>query len=173
MKPNNIMLAGVLGLGLVSAAHAVDGKLAITGLVTDTACVVTGAGTDIPVSLGTVNRAAFTADGAPVANLGFDIAVTNCAQNSAVVVRFNGTQLPGSAGLIQLNPITDSATGVAIGLYEESGAPIPLNTNSLPQQTDGTGAALLKYTAAYVAPSAAAVVSGNVSATADFTIINP
>lgn len=173
MKLNNFMLAGFLGLSIVSAAHAADGKLNITGLVTDTACSVTGAGTDIPVPLGTVNKAAFTADGAPVGNLGFTIAVTNCAINSPVMVRFNGSALPGSPGLIQVNPVTGGATGVAIGLYEENGVAIPLNANSVAQQTDSTGAAMLKYTAAYVAPSAAAVTSGTVSATADFTIINP
>ncbi|MFL1548048.1 fimbrial protein [Pseudomonas sp. D47] len=173
MNLNKIMLAGFFGLSMVSVANAADGTLNITGSIEDTACVVDAGDQNKNIPMGAISKSAFTTAGAPVGNKSFTIAVTGCAADSDVKVRFSGSAVPGSPALLQLTPGATTAQGVAVGLYEISGAPVPLNTDSAPQKTDTSGAATLQYVAAYVSPSTASIVSGGADAVGTFTIINP
>lgn len=157
------------------SAFAADGTINFSGKVIDSGCTVAEtANGPLSVALGSFAKTSFKDVGAQSAKKGFTLTLTNCPGTAASVqIRFAGNPDPTNSTLIALTPGTaadPSATGIALGLSDTTGAPLP-NLQNSSAVTLVNNAATLNLIAFY--QRTGTVVSGAANAVADFTLIYP
>ncbi|MGS2794154.1 long polar fimbrial major subunit LpfA [Escherichia coli] len=155
----------------VFAADAGDGTIKFTGEIVDAACVVSPDSQKQEVVLGQVNKSVFTATGDKSPATPFKIKLENCDISSTaknVEISFSGVGAAGNEALVSVSTEPGAATGVGIGIYD--------NTNTLVDLNTGKSATLLKdgqtvlyFTANYVSISDV-VTTGYGNAEVDFNL---
>ncbi|QLK63805.1 fimbrial protein (plasmid) [Enterobacteriaceae bacterium Kacie_13] len=165
-----IIAAAMLSALSFNVAQAADGTINFTGKILASTCDINGEASDvkIEVPLGTHLPTEFATTGNKSFNVPFSIDLTECDDSiKNAQVKFTGTADTNP----QLIAVTGGAVGVGVGLYEEDGTQIAINTTSATKPVTAK-AATLKYSANYVA-NGEAVEPGDANATADFSIEYP
>ncbi|MFI8416095.1 fimbrial protein [Serratia sp. NPDC078593] len=170
MKLNKIMMAAVIAFGATSFAHAADqghGKVTFTGSIIDAPCSIAPESIDQTVDLGQVSNVALKDGGMSKPRL-FEIKLEQCDTTTlkSVTTTFSGVASATDKDLLGIAG-TAKGAGVAISY---GGQPIKLGeaTAAQPLNNDDN---TLRF-AAYLQGegASAAVVPGDFSAVADFTL---
>lgn len=170
MKLNKIMLAAVMVFGAASFAQAADqghGKVKFKGSIIDAPCSIAPDSIEQTVDLGQVSNVALK-DGGTSTPHPFEIKLEQCdiATLKSVTTTFTGAASPTNKDLLG---ITGTASGAGI-VISYGGKPIELG-KATATQTLNEGNNSLSF-AAYLQGegASAAVVPGDFSAVADFTL---
>lgn len=175
MKLNKIAIAFVLAGSMVSVAQAKDqghGTITFTGSIIDAPCSISPDSVDQTVKLGEISNVALNANGYTGTSIPrpFEIKLENCdtTTSSQVTTTFTGAEgaTPNHLG------ITGTASGASIVLTDGSGKPITLGEPTDPHMIqDGNNT--LMFSAYLQGDGASAVVPGDFSSIADFTLAYP
>lgn len=102
MKKNLLAVAVLTASAFIPSAFAADGALNITGSITDQSCTVDPDSKNKQVALGKIAKDAFTLSKTAGAKA-FNLVLKNCPKTvTGATVRFDGTQVQGQSGLLQL-----------------------------------------------------------------------
>ena len=172
MKLNKVVAALVLAGSVVSFAHADDqghGTVTFTGSIIDAPCSISPDSIDQTVKLGEVSNVALNANGNTGTSIPrpFEIKLENCDTSTSKTVT---TTFTGAEGAVADHlGITGTASGASIVLTDGTGKPIALGkpTDSRMLQ-DGNNT--LMFSAYLQGDGASAVVPGDFTAIADFTM---
>ncbi|QDI20301.1 type 1 fimbrial protein [Serratia marcescens] len=171
MKLNKIMMAAVLAFGVTSMAHAKDqghGTVTFKGAIIDAPCSIAPESEDQTVQMGQISNVALK-DGGKSVPRQFDIKLEQCDTTTlkTVTTTFNGKSSPTSADRLG---IIGTASGASIAITDLASNLIKLGTATAPQ-TLNDGNNTLRF-AAYLQGDGAstAVVPGDFTAVADFTL---
>lgn len=166
MKKN--FAAAVMAMTLVTAgsAYAADGTIEFSGKITETACTVVTP--KVVVNFGTIASTAFNNVGDVAGSQRFQISVKDCPA-SVATVRFDAEPDSINTDLYALGA-GSTAGGVAIGLFDQAGAAILPGSNTSNYNLTAAVSQDLPFVAK-LASTAAAVTSGDILASADFTIV--
>lgn len=160
------------GLALAaSGALAHDGRVYVTGTITDNTCTLSPDSENIQVDMGTVSNRQFYQAGAGAEWQPFSITLQNCGSTaSGVTVSFSGTSDPQDGDLFALNAGADMARGMGIALYDKNKQQIAPGAQSDVQAlTAGAASERLQFYARYVADGAP-VAPGAADASATFVL---
>ena len=147
----------------VFAADAGDGTVKFTGEIVDAACVVSPDTQKQEVVLGQVNKSVFTATP-------FKIKLENCDISTFknVEISFNGVGDADNSKLVSVSTEPGAATGVGIGIYDNTNTLVDLNTGKSATVLK-EGQTVLYFTANYVSTKDA-VTTGYGNAEVDFNL---
>lgn len=146
------LLPFVFASGLACAAeNATTGTINFSGSITSVPCEIDTAATDGTVTMAKVFANDFGAVGSTTGTTPFKIALKNCgdASNGATVT-FTGTADSNNATAFKT---TGTATGVALQLIDDTGAPISYGAASKTYAI-ASGANTFNFSARYIATSA-------------------
>lgn len=152
------------------AADVVDGTIKFTGEIVDSACVVSPDSQNQEVVLGQVSKSVFAAvdDKSPATPFKIKLESCDITQLKNVDVSFSGVADADNSKLISVNTEAASATGVGIGIYDNTNTLVELNTGKATTALK-EGQTVLYFTANYVA-SKATVTTGYGNASVDFNL---
>ncbi|POP41351.1 fimbrial protein [Superficieibacter electus] len=161
----------LLILVICFGVQAHDGRVYITGTITDNTCTLTPDSENITVNMGSVSNRQFYQAGAGAAYQPFSINLENCGSTaSGVTVSFSGTEDPKNPDLLAIAAGAGNASGVGIALYNSDKSLIPAGENSRMQPLIGGQSSVhLTFYARYVADGNA-VVAGEADASATFVL---
>lgn len=172
MKLNKIVAAIVMAGSMVSFAQAKDqghGTVTFVGSIIDAPCSISPDTIDQTVKLGEISNVALNANGNTGTSIPrpFEIKLENCDISTEKTVT---TTFTGAEGAVANHlGITGTASGASIVLTDGSGKPIELG-----QPTDAhmlqEGNNTLMFSAYLQGDGASAVVPGEFTAIADFTL---
>lgn len=167
----NVVAIGGIALLLISAAHAHDGRVYVSGVITDNTCTLSPDSENITVAMGDVANRQFEHVGEGSAWQGFAIDLQNCGSTaSGVTVSFSGTANVHNPGLLALIPLENEASGVGVALYDKDKKPILLgDESSIQPLSSGQHEAHLQFYARYIADGGT-VVPGTANASATFLL---
>lgn len=173
MRIKLIIIALMAGAVMSPIANAVDGTINFTGKILAAACTVDAADASQTVSLGSINKASFTASGSTAGSAAFKIGIKNCdAAITNISTRFDGPLSKDDPRLLELS--AGGATGVAIAIFEsDSSKIVPLGTKSvgIAKPAASNASADLNFVAKYMATKApTAITAGDGKAVATFTM---
>ncbi|KFK93154.1 MULTISPECIES: fimbrial protein [unclassified Serratia (in: enterobacteria)] len=172
MKKNLLAIA-VLASSSVFSLHAAatDGDVKFTGEITDVTCKVdTGSATPLAVTLGKVAKTSFPDAGARASATKFTLQLSACPDTiTSAKVKFDGTAIPGTNGLLALTDEAGVATGIGIELSDDSNSVLPLFTASKAYTLQKDVVNNLDFVASYISTSKT-ITTGPANATASFTI---
>lgn len=156
---------------LTSGAYAIDGTINFTGSVVAGTCKVSsGSNGTQTVDLGNVSASSLAESGAYAGATPFAITLTDCGDDLAVAIKFDGDALDTKNQILKLSD-GQTATNVGVGIYPAGSAtPITLYTTR-DKVTPADGTATFNYVAKYVATGKAGAGTANSSAT--FTLMYP
>ncbi|MBE4913768.1 type 1 fimbrial protein [Enterobacter cloacae complex sp. P6RS] len=173
MKLNKIVMAIVLAGSVVSFAQAKDqghGTVTFVGSIIDAPCSISPDSIDQTVKLGEISNVALNANGNTGSSIPrpFEIKLENCDTTTQKTVTATFTGAEDSAVANHLG-ITGTASGAGIVLTDGSGKPIELGKpTDAHMLQDGNNT--LMFSAYLQGDGASAVVPGDFSAIADFTL---
>lgn len=152
-------------------AGAHDGRVYVTGSITDNTCTLSPDSENIDVDMGSVSNRQFYQAGDGSAWQSFTINLQNCGSTaSGVTVSFSGTADGRNTDLLALTEGADDASGIGIGLYDKDKNLIPLGQESeVMALTSGQASANLQFYARYIADGSK-VVAGTANASATFIL---
>ncbi|MBS3046387.1 fimbrial protein [Enterobacter mori] len=160
-----------VAFSVINVAHAADGTINFTGTILDAACTVDAATQTI--TMGSVNKSAFTGAGTVSAPTKFSIVLKDCPSTvTSAQVTFDGASDATNSNLLALTSGTDAASGLGLALYESDGStviPVSVASKSITLDTTASNVNTLSYIAKYMA-TAATVMPGKADATTDFTV---
>lgn len=170
----NIRRDILCGMGILLAAfclQAHDGRVYVSGTITDNTCSLSPDSENINVSMGAVSLRQFYRAGDGSAWQPFAIDLQNCGSTaSGVTVSFSGTADSGNTALLALTAGDSGASGIGIALYDQNKTLIPLGQESdVVTLTPGQASAHLQFYARYLADGGA-VAPGNANASATFIL---
>ncbi|MCS3601922.1 type 1 fimbria pilin [Buttiauxella sp. BIGb0471] len=156
------------------SAHAVDDNLKFGGTLVSEPCELDPATTDFEVDFRSVVQKSLYLYGRTPA-IPFTINLINCdiALANSVTMTFTGSESTNLPGLLA---VTGTATGIAIGMEDQAGIPIPFNeaTKPLALEAGTTSITFMAYVEGE--PDAIAnqnIVPGTFTAIATFEIAYP
>ncbi|AVJ18393.1 type 1 fimbrial protein [Serratia sp. JUb9] len=170
MKLNKIMMASVLVFGASTMAHAGNqgqGVVNFKGAIIDAPCSISPETVDQTVDLGQISKVVLK-DGGKSVKKEFQVLLENCElekDKSTVSLTFTGVE--NSDGRLEIN---GTAKGASIALVDTEGKPIKLGTATAAHKlTEGKN--ILRFGAYLQGDGAsAAVVPGDFTSVADFTM---
>ncbi|MBF7683554.1 type 1 fimbrial protein [Acinetobacter sp. B5B] len=172
-----IALALVAVVATITATHASDGTITITGSVTDKTCnIATAAGKNFTVALPTVSKQTLANAGDVAGRTPFTINLDNCSEGKVATYFEPGANVDFNSG--RLNNKNGSARNVQVQLLGSNNGFLPIlatNPTVSGSQTNSqwvdvaNGKADLNYYAEYYATNA--VTAGSVSTSVQYTII--
>lgn len=156
---------------VLGKTEAHDGRVYVTGTITDNTCTLSPDSENIDVDMGTVSNRQFYQAGDGSAWQPFAIDLQNCGSTvSGVTVSFSGTANGRNADLLALVEGADDAAGVGIGIYDKDKNLIPLGQESeVMALSSGQASAHLQFYARYIADGSA-VTAGTANASATFIL---
>lgn len=174
MNKNLIAVAVLAACAISPVAFAADGTVKFTGSITDLACTVDTESKNQIVNLGTLSKAAFTAESKTAGAKEFSLVLKDCPLTvTSAKVRFDGQQVPGDNSILALSNAADKAANVGIQLTDNQNNVINLHQDSAAYNLT-TEVNKLKFVAKYYATGTGNdVTPGSANAVADFTIIYP
>ena len=163
-------MAAAISMSAASVYAGGAGQVNFAGTITDAGCTITNTVSNpLNVKLGTYSSKEFTKSGDTTAKSSFKISLSDCPDTvTKASVIFDGTPDSNNTTLLKLTQDDGVATGVAIQLYDISGAELPLFTASK-SYTLASGTNDLSFMAAYKS-TAATVTAGPANAVANFSI---
>ncbi|AHG19167.1 hypothetical protein Z042_05720 [Chania multitudinisentens RB-25] len=175
MKLNNIALATILSLGMVSLANADagSGKVNFTGKIIDAPCSIAPESIDQTKSFGQVANVALV-NGGKSSVLNFDIKLQGCdlsGTKNKVQVTFGGSSGGATGNTNTLLAIT-GARGASIAMFDGSNQPITLGTATTVQNLL-VGANTLSFSAylqGHAGTTLADITEGDFTSTTNFTL---
>lgn len=161
----------MLALVISCCVQAHDGRVYVTGSITDNTCTLSPDSENITVDMGSVSNRQFYQAGAGAAYQSFSINLENCGSTaSGVTVSFSGAADSLNPDLLALAAGAGNASGVGIAFYNNDKSAIPLGDNSQMQALiGGQSVAHLNFYARYVADGNA-VSAGAANASATFIL---
>ncbi|HGM6987807.1 fimbrial protein [Serratia marcescens] len=171
MKKNLLAVAVLTASAFIPSAFAADGALNITGTITDQSCTVDPDSQNKQVSLGKIAKDAFTLSKTAGAKA-FNLVLKNCpATVTGATVRFDGTQVQGQSGLLQLTGAGSAgvAGGIGVQLLDDGSNVLNIGNDSRVYTLAENKDNVLGFVARYFAYDDVSVGSAN--ATANFTIV--
>lgn len=178
MKLNNIALATILSLGMVSLANADagSGKVKFTGKIIDAPCSIDPDSIDQTKSFGQVANVALV-NGGKSSVVNFDIKLLGCDVTSAgaknkVKVTFTGPNGGATGNTNTLLGITGTARGASIAMYDYSNQPITLGTATTVQNLANGDNTLVfsAYLQGHAGTTLADIEEGDFTSTTNFTL---
>lgn len=170
LLPIAMMFSSVFSI----SAMAADGQVNFSGEIIDSACqVINTPSNPLQVTLGQVNRSAFSGAGSTAAATKFTLQLADCPVSAtAAAVKFDGSSISGNNSVLALTQEPGVASGVGIQLSDDSNTVVPLYTASKRYNLNtGTGVVNnLDFVARYIA-TAASVTAGPANSMASFTVI--
>lgn len=166
------MKYALLALSLVaSMAFAHDGRVYVSGAITNNTCTLSPDSQNMTVAMGEVSSRQFIYPGEAGPWQPFAIDLQNCGSTaSGVTVSFSGAADAKQHDCLALTPDAGEATGVAIALYDSEKNALPLGEASAPLPlTGGQSSAHLQFYARYIA-NGDAVTPGTANASATFVL---
>lgn len=162
------------GIGMLLAASAVqahDGRVYVSGTITDNTCSLSPGSENINVSMGAVSQRQFYRVGDGSAWQSFAIDLQNCGSTaSGVTVSFSGAADSRNMDLLALTAGESDASGIGIALYDLNKTLIPLGQKSdVTTLSPGQAAAHLQFYARYLADGGV-VATGDANASATFIL---
>ena len=156
--------------GSAIAANSGDGSVKFLGEIVDAPCTISTDSQNQEVNLGQVKKTVFAAAGDKSTATAFEIKLEDCdiTTKKKVNVNFSGVGDAVQSDLISVNTESGAATGVGIGIYDNTNTLIPMNTGKS-TTTLAAGQTVMYYTASYVATSAT-VTTGYGNAEVDFNL---
>ena len=153
----------------VNGALAHDGRVYVTGTITDNTCTLSPDSENIQVDMGTVSNRQFYQAGAEWQP--FSITLQNCGSTaSGVTVSFSGTSDSQSGDLFALDSGANAASGIGIALYDKNKQQVaPGAQSDVLALTAGAASERLQFYARYVADGAP-VAPGVADASATFVL---
>ncbi|AHG21881.1 hypothetical protein Z042_21405 [Chania multitudinisentens RB-25] len=175
MKLNNIALATVLSLGMVSLANANEGSgvVKFTGQVIDAPCSIAPESTDQTRDFGQVANVSLVNGGKSRAQ-NFDIRLQGCDLSGAknkVQVTFSGSA-GGATGATNTLLAISGVRGASIAMFDGSNQPITLGTATTVQNLLA-GDNILRFSAylqGHTGTTVADIEEGDFSAITNFTL---
>ncbi|MFZ1874233.1 MAG: type 1 fimbrial protein [Chania sp.] len=174
MKLNNIALATILSLGMVSLANADagSGKVNFVGKIIDAPCSIAPESLDQTKSFGQVANVALV-NGGKSSVLNFDIKLQGCdiSSKNKVQVTFGGPNGGATGNTNTLLAIT-GAQGASIAMFDGSNQPIKLGTATTVQNLLA-GANTLSFSAylqGHAGTTLADIEEGDFTSTTNFTL---
>ncbi|HDS6850949.1 TPA: fimbrial protein [Enterobacter cancerogenus] len=142
----------ILMFMVLPAANGHDGTVNISGTIQDNTCEISPDSQSKIVTLGTVVATQFTFAGERAPAVPFSIHLQNCGPAaSEAQVTFSGTPDAQNKDLFTLESGTDSASGVAVGIYDTDGKRLSPGTASAGVVIKpGQASVELAFTARYV-----------------------
>ena len=168
----NIAVACAAALSLaVFSTQAHDGRVYVTGTITDNTCTLSPDSQDMTVDMGAVSNRQFLHPGEGANWQSFVIDLQNCGATAiGVTVSFNGAANTYDHDLLALTPGAGAAAGIGIALYDHEKKAIPLGSESaLIALSANQASAQLQFYARYIADGGA-VMSGVANASATFIL---
>lgn len=155
----------------VNGALAHDGRVYVTGTITDNTCTLSPDSENIQVDMGTVSNRQFYQAGAGAEWQPFSITLQNCGSTaSGVTVSFSGTSDSQSGDLFALDSGANAASGIGIALYDKNKQQVvPGAQSDVLALTAGAASERLQFYARYVADGAP-VAPGVADASATFVL---
>lgn len=152
------------------AAESGDGTVRFSGEIVDSPCVISTDSQNQEVVLGQVKKTVFKAAGDKSVSTPFQIKLEDCdiSSKTKVDVSFAGVADADNAKLVSVNTEAGAATGVGIGIYDNSNTMVDMNTGKS-TTTLAAGQTVLYYTANYVATKTD-VTTGYGNAEVDFNL---
>lgn len=161
----------------ISAAHASDGTITITGQVTDKTCnIITAAGKNFTVALPTVSKQSLANTGDIAGRTPFTINLEKCSEGKVATYFEPGANVDFNTG--RLKNVNGTAQNVQVQLLGSNNGFIPVLANSASNSSQNnsqwvdvtsTGKADLNYYAEYYATGAS--TAGSISTSVQYTII--
>lgn len=138
---------------LVAAVHAHDGTVNISGTIQDNTCELAPDSQNKTVDMGTVVGSQFSRVGDFSPSKNFTLHLQNCGPAaSEATVTFSGTADKQNPDLFAIETGVDSASGLALGIYDSDGKRIaPGNTSAGVVLKPGQASVALDFSARYVA----------------------
>jgi len=169
--------AAVAGLfALAPVAHASDGTIEFTGMVTGLTCEINGGTTDFTVALPPVSTSSLAATGSTAGRTPFNIVLTNCTPDSGTVSTFfeAGPSVDPVSGQLITDTGAGTATNVQIRLLNSDYSQImagaaAASQNSLPVSIDG-GNATMNFFAEYAQHGAGGATPGMANSRVQYTL---
>ncbi|MEA9389681.1 fimbrial protein [Acerihabitans sp. TG2] len=164
-----LAIAGIMACGQATAADT--GTITFTGTILTAACTVATASTTQTISMGNISNVGLTAGiGATALPTPVAIVIDDCpTAPTNISIRFSGSADAGNPTLLALDS-GSVASGFGIALFESDGSTaINLGVDSAPRDVPIAGATL-NFVAKLVS-TAATIVEGAYTATANFTVI--
>lgn len=161
----------VLMLVFISATHAHDGTVNISGTIQDNTCELAPDSQNKSIDMGTFAASQFRQSGdfSPVKTISLNL--ENCGPAaSGATVTFSGTAEVQNPDMFALEAAADSAYGLALGIYDTDGKPIaPGKTSASVALKPGQVSVSLNFSARYVAVQDS-VSAGSANATVTFVV---
>lgn len=160
------------GLALVwTCVWAHDGRVYVTGTITDNTCTLSPDSENIQVDMGTVSNRQFYQAGDGGEWQPFAITLQNCGSTaSGVTVSFSGVGDAQNGDLFALNKEAGAASGIGIALYDKNKQRITPGAQSDVQAlSSGAASERLLFYARYVADGGA-VAPGVADASVTFVL---
>lgn len=148
------------GIGMLLAASGVqahDGRVYVSGTITDNTCSLSPGSENINVAMGAVSQRQFYRAGDGSAWQPFAIDLQNCGSTaSGVTVSFSGAADSRNTDLLALTAGESDASGIGIALYDQNKTLIPLGQESdVVTLSPGQASAHLQFYARYLADGGA------------------
>lgn len=169
MKKYIPLLLVLIGHGSFAEEH--DGTVNISGTIQDNTCELAPDSQNKKVNLGVVNSSQFNHSGDFSPATTFTLNLLNCGPAaSGATVTFSGTPDAHNTALFAIETGDVAATGLALGIYDSTGARIePESASTNVVLNPGQASVMLDFTARYVAV-ADSVTAGSANATVTFTV---
>ncbi|SPP31178.1 putative major fimbrial subunit LpfA [Arsenophonus endosymbiont of Aleurodicus floccissimus] len=168
----NLLMTSFLSIFYLTqfTTHASDGNIKFTGEIIQSSCTFRALTKDQTVSLGTVATNSFKKVHDTASPTVFNIEINNFPNNSQeVFVIFDGVKDEINNELLAIKEGDGYATGVSIGIYNNSERYISLNHKTGVYPINDK-IAILKFIAKYVATEDI-FLPGKVEANANFTLV--
>ncbi|MGE8030151.1 fimbrial protein [Enterobacter mori] len=161
----------VLMVVFISPCHAHDGTVNISGTIQDNTCELAPDSQNKKVNMGSVADAQFSRAGDFSVAKSFTLNLQNCGPAaSEATVTFSGTADTQNPELFAIESGADSATGLALGLFDSNGKRIaPGGTSEGVVLTPGQSFVALAFSARYVAVRDS-VTAGNANVAVTFVV---
>ena len=172
MKLNKTILAAGLVLGFASMANAADqgqGTVTFNGSIIDAPCSIAAGSDSQTVEMGQISNVALQ-NGGKSSSHDFNIKLENCDISTFknVEISFNGVGDADNSKLVSVSTEPGAATGVGIGIYDNTNTLVDLNTGKSATVLK-EGQTVLYFTANYVSTKDA-VTKGYGNAEVDFNL---
>lgn len=182
MKKTAFFSAAAAMTGLLAVApfaHATDGTIEFTGMVTALTCTINGGngGENFSVALPPVSTSSLAAVGSSAGRTPFAITLTDCTPDNGQVATYFEPGMTVDMTTNQLNVDLGGATNVQLRLLNNdyskilAGSPVATQ-NSLPTSIN-SGSATLNYFVEYAQNGASGATPGAANSRIQYTLIYP
>lgn len=165
-----VLLIGGSTASAMAGTSAEGASLSVTGTVIDSTCTVSSDSQSKVVPLGNISSRQFHREGDSSPGQIFTLNLEKCGpMANAVTVTFNGEEDAQNPDLLAIESGPGAASGIAVAIYDQTRALVPMNTASTRYALEPDHTVALKFYARYLSTKNS-VTAGNATATATFVL---